>query len=154
MSMRRDVRAYFGARFALFALAWLATAAACAAGELVWETRDGFRSAALSVPASDQAGFALLEPSETGIAFSNRLADETVAKNRLYEIGSGVALGDVDGDGRVDIYFCRLEGDNVLYRNLGDSRKSRPTPASPAQINSQPVALSPISTATAIWICW
>ena len=31
-------------------------------------------------------------------------------------------MGDIDGDGRVDVYFCRLEGDNVLYRNLGDWR--------------------------------
>ena len=81
---------------------------------------DGFRFAALSVPTSGQAGFTLLKPTDTAITFSNRLADATVAKNRLYEIGSGVALGDVDGDSWVDIYFCRLEGDNALYRNLGD----------------------------------
>ncbi|MEN9675272.1 MAG: hypothetical protein RIS76_1168 [Verrucomicrobiota bacterium] len=61
-----------------------------------------------------------MAPPETGIIFSNRLADTTVAQNRLLELGSGVALGDVDGDGLVDVYFCRLEGDNVLYRNLGD----------------------------------
>src|SRR5213078_3935216 len=34
--------------------------------------------------------------------------------------GSGVALGDVDGDGWCDIYFARLDGPNVLYRNLGN----------------------------------
>jgi hypothetical protein len=28
----------------------------------------------------------------------------------------------VDGDGRCDIYFCRLEGPNALYRNLGNGR--------------------------------
>src|SRR6266508_4047546 len=33
--------------------------------------------------------------------------------------GSGFALGDVDGDGRCDLYFCRLEGPNALYRNRG-----------------------------------
>jgi hypothetical protein len=26
----------------------------------------------------------------------------------------------VDGDGRIDLYFCRMDGPNVLYRNLGD----------------------------------
>src|SRR5439155_1765002 len=44
----------------------------------------------------------------------------TAAKNRILENGSGVALGDVDGDGWCDIYFCRTEGPNVLYRNLGN----------------------------------
>ena len=33
--------------------------------------------------------------------------------------GSGVALGDYDGDGLCDIYLCDLGGTNVLYRNLG-----------------------------------
>ena len=36
--------------------------------------------------------------------------------------GSGVAAGDVDGDGWCDLYFCRVEGGNVLYRNLGNGR--------------------------------
>jgi enediyne biosynthesis protein E4 len=33
--------------------------------------------------------------------------------------GSGVALGDYDGDGLCDIYLCDLAGTNVLFRNLG-----------------------------------
>ena len=36
--------------------------------------------------------------------------------------GSGVAAGDVDGDGWCDLFFCRLEGKNALYRNLGGSK--------------------------------
>jgi hypothetical protein len=91
-----------------------------AAMDLVWSEGAGYRFAPLSVPGSGRSGFTLLPPAATGIAFSNRLSDAMVAKNRLYEIGSGVALGDVDGDGRVDLYFCRLEGDNALFRNLGD----------------------------------
>jgi len=94
--------------FALFAVAWFATTHSQAATNLVWQSGAGFRFAALPVPTGGQAGFTLLPPVETGITFSNRLADSAVANNRLYEIGSGVALGDVDGDGRVDIYFCRL----------------------------------------------
>jgi hypothetical protein len=56
------------------------------------------------------------------VGFRNHLSDRTVAYNRVYENGSGVALGDVDGDGWCDIYFCQLEGRNALYRNLGNWR--------------------------------
>lgn len=90
------------------------------AAQLDWKTADTFRYAELSVPSKGQAGFTLIHPDQSGITFSNRLSNVTVAKNRLTESGSGVALGDIDGDGRVDIYFCRMDGDNALYRNLGD----------------------------------
>jgi hypothetical protein len=72
------------------------------------------------VPAQGRAGFTLLSETVTGIHFTNHLADRSVAENQIRLLGSGVALGDIDGDGRCDIYLCRLEGANVLYRNLGD----------------------------------
>jgi len=103
---------------------------ALAASDLVWQTGPGYRFARLSAPKGSGPGFTLLTPAQTGITFSNRLTDATVARNRLYEIGSGVALGDVDGDGLVDIYFCSLEGANVLYRNLGNWRFEDVTAAS------------------------
>jgi hypothetical protein len=34
--------------------------------------------------------------------------------------GSGCAIVDVDGDGKLDIYVCNLESPNLLYRNLGN----------------------------------
>ncbi len=74
---------------------------------------------ALTVPAAGRAGFALLDADSTGIRFTNSLADASVARNQVLLNGSGVVLGDVDGDGRPDIYLCRLEGPNALYRNLG-----------------------------------
>src|SRR5262245_18562818 len=41
-------------------------------------------------------------------------------KINLYDHGCGVAVGDFDGDGFDDIYFCNQLGPNALYRNKGD----------------------------------
>src|SRR5947209_8098267 len=38
----------------------------------------------------------------------------------LYDHGSGLAIGDYDGDGHDDIYFVNQLGANALYRNRGD----------------------------------
>src|ERR1051326_3002764 len=85
-----------------------------------WKSEAGSRSAVVTVPKSGRAGFTLLPQGETGIRFSNILTDEKAAENQIRLLGSGVAAGDVDGDGWCDLYFCRLEGPNSLYRNLGN----------------------------------
>src|SRR5258708_4239193 len=41
-------------------------------------------------------------------------------KTNLYDHGSGIAVGDFDGDGHDDIYFVNQLGPNKLYRNKGD----------------------------------
>lgn len=41
-------------------------------------------------------------------------------KINLYDHGCGLAVGDFDGDGFEDIYFCNQLGKNALYRNRGD----------------------------------
>ena len=41
-------------------------------------------------------------------------------KINLYDHGNGLAVGDFDGDGLDDIYFCNQLGPNALYRNKGD----------------------------------
>ncbi len=76
-------------------------------------------SATLGVAAGGKPGFSLMKPEQTGVTFRNTLKDESGAKNRNLFNGSGVALGDFDGDGKTDLYFCALEGENKLYRNLG-----------------------------------
>ena len=63
-----------------------------------------------------------MSPSRTGVDFANRLDVERALDNEHLLIGSGVALGDVDGDDLADIYLTRLQGPNALYRNLGGWR--------------------------------
>ena len=60
-----------------------------------------------------------MNPAETGIQFTNQIADIRAITNRNLLSGSGVALGDMDNDGLCDVYFCGLDNDNVLYRNRG-----------------------------------
>jgi hypothetical protein len=90
------------------------------AAPVAWRNAEGYREAKLSVPQKGKTGFSLLPATVTGIRFNNQLSGARVADNRVLDNGSGVALGDVDGDGLCDIYFCKLEGPNALYRNLGD----------------------------------
>lgn len=106
----------------LLAAWWLGTAAVGRAQNLAWTQEKGFRSAPLTVPRDGRAGFTLLSEAATGVAFTNHLADASAASNQVRLVGSGVALGDVDGDGLCDIYLCRLEGENALYRNRGGWR--------------------------------
>jgi len=72
------------------------------------------------VPKTGKTGFTRLNGAETGILFTNALTDERGIANRNLLSGSGVAAGDVDGDGWCDLYFCGLDNGNALYRNLGN----------------------------------
>jgi len=89
------------------------------AADLQWVQFSGYRSAALPLARPGGAGFKLLPPVLTGINFTNVLTDEKTAENQIRLNGSGVACGDVDGDGWCDVYLCGLENGNRLYRNLG-----------------------------------
>ncbi|HET9515612.1 MAG TPA: FG-GAP-like repeat-containing protein, partial [Gemmatimonadales bacterium] len=68
-----------------------------------------------------EAGFTPLG-TRTGIQFTNTVSDSALLGNRILAQGAGVALGDVDGDGLVDVFLARTEGPNALYRNRGDWR--------------------------------
>jgi len=91
-------------------------------GALDWLQQAGGRQAVLTLAQPGRVGFSNLPPTATGVNFTNFLSEERVAKNHILDNGSGVALGDFDGDGWCDIYLCRLEGPNALYRNLGDGK--------------------------------
>ncbi|PYM14406.1 MAG: hypothetical protein DME18_06780 [Verrucomicrobia bacterium] len=84
------------------------------------QTGDGFSSAPVQVPSVGKPGFARLPPSVTGITFTNFIPEQRHLTNQMLLNGSGVAAGDVDGDGLVDLFFCHLGGPSALYRNLGN----------------------------------
>ncbi len=85
-----------------------------------WQDGPGYRWRDLAVPSSGQSGFTQLAAGSTGISFANFASDSALLRNQLLANGGGVALGDVNGDGRPDIYFCRTEGPNALYLNDGN----------------------------------
>ena len=94
----------------------------CHGAALEWKAGDGFREAELQPTSPGRVGFALTDPAQTGLTFTNFLAEDRHIQNQILLNGSGLAAGDVDGDGWCDLYFCGLDGPNVLYKNLGDWR--------------------------------
>ena len=108
-----------GPRACTALLAGAAVWVGCGPRALDWVEEDGYRWAELRVSGEDEPGFERLDPSETGITFENVVTQEQFIENSHYLNGSGVATGDVDGDGRVDIYFAGMDGPNELWRNLG-----------------------------------
>ena len=66
------------------------------------------------------SGFQVMPPTQIGLTFTNLLPVARHMTNQMLLNGSGVAAGDVDGDGRCDLYFNSLDGPNKLFRNLGD----------------------------------
>src|ERR1051326_1039645 len=92
----------------------------CKAAVLEWETGPGYRVAKMPPLSPHKVGFTQMPGSETGVTFTNNLPESRIVMNANLLNGSGVALGDYDGDGLCDIYLCNLDGTNALYRNLGN----------------------------------
>ncbi len=84
-----------------------------------WVESEEFRWRSLVYEGVSGGRFTEISPSTTGIHASTDLSLETRLGNRTLAHGTGIALGDMDGDGWVDIYVCLLDAPNVLYRNLG-----------------------------------
>jgi hypothetical protein len=70
----------------------------------------------------NQPLFTLLTPQQTHVDFSNTLTEGLNTNVLMYEYfynGGGVAVGDLNGDGREDLYFTGNMTDNKLYLNNG-----------------------------------
>lgn len=103
-------------------LVFLAQVLVAAGAPMAWESFPSHRRSPLPPASGDRAGFTRLDAAPLGILFTNRLAEERSLTNQVFLNGSGVALGDIDGDGLADLYFCGLDAPNALYRNLGNWR--------------------------------
>ena len=67
--------------------------------------------------------FTKLPAAFTNVDFTNELTyteDTNVFTYRNYHNGGGMAIGDLNGDGRQDLYFTSNQDDNRLYLNQGD----------------------------------
>ncbi|MDB5132082.1 MAG: repeat protein [Mucilaginibacter sp.] len=72
---------------------------------------------------SRDALFQLMPSSKTGITFSNNVTDLgnfNIFNYRNFYNGGGVAIGDVNNDGKPDIFLTSNQGGNKLYINKGN----------------------------------
>jgi hypothetical protein len=90
-------------------------------------------------PAGKEAGstalFSLLPPEETHVDFVNTLTEGLNTNILVYEYfynGGGIAAGDFNNDGLVDLYFTSNLGDNKFYLNKGKMQFQDITTASRA----------------------
>ncbi|MBP2284062.1 hypothetical protein H4V97_002380 [Flavobacterium sp. CG_23.5] len=69
--------------------------------------------------------FEKLSPEKSSITFNNQLDPSkniSILDYLYYYNGGGVALGDINNDGLVDVYFTSNQGKNKLYLNKGDDK--------------------------------
>jgi hypothetical protein len=66
--------------------------------------------------------FELTDSSKTQVLFRNNINEGLNTNVLMYEYfynGGGVAAGDVNGDGKIDLYFTSNMENNHLYLNQG-----------------------------------
>ncbi|GAB3771574.1 VCBS repeat-containing protein [Spirosoma horti] len=70
----------------------------------------------------DKPRFVVTNPAETGVAFTNQLTEteeENVLAFEYFYNGAGVAAGDLNNDGKVDLYYTGNQVANKLFINKG-----------------------------------
>jgi enediyne biosynthesis protein E4 len=70
-----------------------------------------------------QSLFVKTDPSVTGITFANTLQEteeENILSYEYFYNGGGVAVGDVNNDGKIDVFFTGNQVANKLYLNKGN----------------------------------
>ena len=85
--------------------------------------REGGASAVQSIPlplpAEGQTGFSQLDPVEVGLVPHGEFIPPSSEPEKVTG-NPGLAAGDIDGDGWVDLFVCGIDAPNALYRNLGN----------------------------------
>jgi len=89
----------------VFVLLFLFLFAGNSRGAEGWQKGEGFRFAPLTVAKGGKSGFTQIAAPKAGINFTNTLLASRFVDNQNYLNGSGIAAGDYDGDGLVDLYF-------------------------------------------------
>jgi len=80
--------------------------------------------------------FKKIDAASSGIDFSNDIVINdsiNILDNEFTYNGAGVAVGDLNGDGLQDIYFCGNQVDNKLYLNKGGMKFEEVTAKANAQ---------------------
>ena len=131
MSAAANTHCLMAARAAGFFWRWGWLMAVWLGGAIGWSAdAAGGIAEALLAPHSRPRGktmFVELPPEQTGVVTTNRYSDPKMwwELNHEFEngaIGTGVAIGDYDGDGRPDIFVVSKTESCRLFRNLGDYR--------------------------------
>ena len=113
-----------------------------------------------SVPLAARSGprgatlFTTLPAEQTGLKADNAYDDPAMWGQHYHEfvsgaVGTGVAIGDFDGDGRPDVFVVSKTGPNHLFRNLGNWKfedvTARAGVAGPTGAWKQGVALADVN---------